>query len=139
MVACDFVFHLKLKEMGQDTTPLHKIIDFLSLEISPLSCCCNVQQEYIRGISAWNFNMEDLRNQAALVCHQSNDHLVNGSLLIPGSIFPFCFLQIQDDQISISEDSSVSGKHIDAQNDVGPPVDRMNPEQVDNSKPASQL
>ncbi|KAL8475464.1 hypothetical protein ACS0TY_028209 [Phlomoides rotata] len=64
------------------------------------------QQEYIRGISAWNFNMEDLRNQAAL---------------------------IQDDPASISEDSSVSGKHVDAQNDVGPSVDRMNPEQANNS------
>ncbi|KAL8550914.1 hypothetical protein ACS0TY_000116 [Phlomoides rotata] len=41
----------------------------------------HLQQEYIRGISAWNFNMEDLRNQAAL---------------------------IQDDRASISEDSSVS-------------------------------
>lgn len=28
----------------------------------------NMQQEYIRGISAWNFNLEDLKNQAALVC-----------------------------------------------------------------------
>jgi len=28
----------------------------------------NVQQEYIRGISAWNFNIEDLKNQAAHVC-----------------------------------------------------------------------
>lgn len=27
-----------------------------------------MQQEYIRGISAWNFNLEDLKNQAALVC-----------------------------------------------------------------------
>ncbi|XP_051117545.1 serine/threonine-protein kinase BLUS1 [Andrographis paniculata] len=44
------------------------------------------QQEYIRGISAWNFNLEDLKNQAAL---------------------------IQDDFTSNSEDSSVSGKHVD--------------------------
>lgn len=29
------------------------------------------QQEYIRGISAWNFNLEDLKNQAALI--QDND------------------------------------------------------------------
>ncbi|KAJ6800034.1 serine/threonine-protein kinase fray2 isoform X1 [Iris pallida] len=29
------------------------------------------QQEYIRGISAWNFNLEDLKNQAALI--QSSD------------------------------------------------------------------
>ena len=26
-----------------------------------------LQQEYIRGISAWNFDLEDLKNQAALV------------------------------------------------------------------------
>lgn len=26
-----------------------------------------VQKEYIRGISAWNFNLEDLKSQAALV------------------------------------------------------------------------
>lgn len=26
-----------------------------------------LQQEYIRGISAWNFNLEDLKSQAALV------------------------------------------------------------------------
>ncbi|CAH1452063.1 unnamed protein product [Lactuca virosa] len=25
------------------------------------------QQEYIRGISMWNFNLEDLKNQAALI------------------------------------------------------------------------
>lgn len=30
--------------------------------------CLLLQQEYIRGISAWNFNLEDLKNQAALVC-----------------------------------------------------------------------
>jgi len=26
-----------------------------------------IQKEYIRGISAWNFNLEDLKSQAALV------------------------------------------------------------------------
>jgi len=26
-----------------------------------------LQQEYIRGISAWNFNLDDLKAQAALV------------------------------------------------------------------------
>ncbi|KAG8384832.1 hypothetical protein BUALT_Bualt04G0159300 [Buddleja alternifolia] len=56
------------------------------------------QQEYIRGISAWNFNLEDLKNQAAL---------------------------IQDDPISHSEDSSVRGEHSDMQNDVGSPVDKV--------------
>uniref|UniRef100_A0A7C9ENJ3 Protein kinase domain-containing protein n=1 Tax=Opuntia streptacantha TaxID=393608 RepID=A0A7C9ENJ3_OPUST len=30
------------------------------------------QQEYIRGISAWNFNLEDLKNQAALIQDDDN-------------------------------------------------------------------
>lgn len=33
------------------------------------------QQEYIRGISAWNFNLEDLKHQAALI--QDHDELSN--------------------------------------------------------------
>ncbi|GFP99957.1 serine/threonine-protein kinase fray2 [Phtheirospermum japonicum] len=70
------------------------------------------QQEYIRGISAWNFNMEDLKNQAAL---------------------------IQDDLISNSEDSSVSGKHNEGQEDVGFPVDRLLSERANHSNAASQL
>ncbi|KAI3474894.1 hypothetical protein Pfo_030205 [Paulownia fortunei] len=70
------------------------------------------QQEYIRGISAWNFNLEDLKNQAAL---------------------------IQDDLISNSEDSSVSGKHMDGQDDVGSPVDRIYSERAHHSNAASQL
>ncbi|CAH9088113.1 unnamed protein product [Cuscuta epithymum] len=28
------------------------------------------QQEYIRGVSAWNFNLEDLKNQAALIADE---------------------------------------------------------------------
>ncbi|KAI3499284.1 hypothetical protein L1887_35079 [Cichorium endivia] len=35
----------------------------------------NLQQEYIRGISAWNFNLEDLKNQAALI--QDYDEIYN--------------------------------------------------------------
>ncbi|KAL6521767.1 hypothetical protein OROGR_018336 [Orobanche gracilis] len=62
------------------------------------------QQEYIRGVSAWNFNLEDLKNQAAL---------------------------IQDDFMSNSEDSSMSGKHMDVQESYS--------EKADNSKSASQL
>ncbi|KAI5665524.1 hypothetical protein M9H77_15377 [Catharanthus roseus] len=34
------------------------------------------QQEYIRGISAWNFNLEDLKNQAALI--PDTDEVSNG-------------------------------------------------------------
>ncbi|KAK6155196.1 hypothetical protein DH2020_009444 [Rehmannia glutinosa] len=70
------------------------------------------QQEYIRGISAWNFNLEDLKNQAAL---------------------------IQDDFILNSEDSSVSEKHADGQDDVGSPVDRLYSGQANHSNAASQL
>ncbi|ESQ41439.1 hypothetical protein EUTSA_v10012878mg [Eutrema salsugineum] len=32
------------------------------------------QQEYIRGISAWNFNLEDLKNQAALISDDDSSH-----------------------------------------------------------------
>ncbi|KAL6139601.1 hypothetical protein ACLB2K_057905 [Fragaria x ananassa] len=32
------------------------------------------QQEYIRGISAWNFNLEDLKNQAALIQDDGMPH-----------------------------------------------------------------
>ncbi|XP_062010135.1 serine/threonine-protein kinase BLUS1 [Rosa rugosa] len=32
------------------------------------------QQEYIRGISAWNFNLEDLKNQAALIQDDGTPH-----------------------------------------------------------------
>ena len=40
----------------------------------------SVQQEYIRGISAWNFNLEDLKNQAALV-----------SIILPGLVFTYIY------------------------------------------------
>ncbi|GJZ99849.1 serine/threonine-protein kinase BLUS1-like protein isoform X1, partial [Tanacetum coccineum] len=58
---------------------------------------CNMQQEYIRGISAWNFNLEDLKNQAAL---------------------------IQDyDESSNAEDTNVSIKQQNGLNDVGSPAE----------------
>ncbi|GER41339.1 protein kinase, partial [Striga asiatica] len=63
------------------------------------------QQEYIRGVSAWNFDLEDLKNQAAL---------------------------IQDDFTSNSEDSSVSGKNMDVQ-------EESFSEKADHSKDASQM
>ncbi|XP_011085835.1 serine/threonine-protein kinase BLUS1-like isoform X2 [Sesamum indicum] len=68
------------------------------------------QQEYIRGISAWNFNLEDLKNQAAL---------------------------IPDDLILNSEETSVSGRHADGQDD-GSPVVGMYLERTNHSKAASQ-
>ncbi|XP_011098468.1 serine/threonine-protein kinase BLUS1 [Sesamum indicum] len=70
------------------------------------------QQEYIRGISAWNFNLEDLKNQAAL---------------------------IQDDPVLSSEESSVSGKHTDGHDDDVTPVDRVYSERANHSNAACQL
>ncbi|XP_022884031.1 serine/threonine-protein kinase BLUS1-like isoform X2 [Olea europaea var. sylvestris] len=70
------------------------------------------QQEYMRGISAWNFNLEDLKNQAAL---------------------------IQDDAISNSEDSSVSGKQRNGQDDAGTPPDGVSPDRANHSNDAQQL
>ncbi|XP_073141780.1 serine/threonine-protein kinase BLUS1 isoform X2 [Henckelia pumila] len=70
------------------------------------------QQEYIRGISAWNFNLEDLKNQAAL---------------------------IQDDLISNSEDPGVSGKLLDRHGDVGVVERKPSPEQANYSNIDSQL
>ncbi|KAH6792133.1 Protein kinase superfamily protein [Perilla frutescens var. hirtella] len=70
------------------------------------------QQEYIRGVSAWNFNMEDLRNQASL---------------------------IQDDPTSSTEDSSVSWKHINGLNNGGSPGERIYSNQPNNSNAASPL
>ncbi|KAL0450668.1 UNVERIFIED_CONTAM: Serine/threonine-protein kinase fray2 [Sesamum latifolium] len=70
------------------------------------------QQEYIRGISAWNFNLEDLKNQAAL---------------------------IQDDPVLSSEESSVSGKHTDGHDDDVSPMDRVYSEGANHSNAASQL
>ncbi|XP_057769334.1 serine/threonine-protein kinase BLUS1-like [Salvia miltiorrhiza] len=70
------------------------------------------QQEYIRGVSAWNFNLEDLRNQAAL---------------------------IEDDPTSCSEDSSVRWKYINGQNDVGSPGERNYLNQPNDSSDASHL
>ncbi|XP_074571744.1 uncharacterized protein LOC141828246 isoform X2 [Curcuma longa] len=32
------------------------------------------QQEYMRGISGWNFNLEDLKSQAALICSLDDVH-----------------------------------------------------------------
>lgn len=49
-----------------------------------------MQQEYIRGVSAWNFNLEDLRNQAALVYHLLTDHLVMVKFTTRVTKTPFC-------------------------------------------------
>ncbi|KAI3665959.1 hypothetical protein L6452_44594 [Arctium lappa] len=60
------------------------------------------QQEYIRGISAWNFNLEDLKNQAAL---------------------------IQDyDENSDAKDLNASSKQQNGVNHVGLTAERSSPE-----------
>ncbi|KAI3768727.1 hypothetical protein L2E82_19557 [Cichorium intybus] len=65
------------------------------------------QQEYIRGISAWNFNLEDLKNQAAL---------------------------IQDyDEISNTEEPNANSKQENGLNDVGLPAERLSPDISDHS------
>ncbi|KAJ6965770.1 serine/threonine-protein kinase BLUS1 isoform X3 [Populus alba x Populus x berolinensis] len=64
-------------------------------------------QEYIRGISAWNFNLEDLKNQAA---------------------------RIQDyDCMSNAEDPDLSGKQMDRSNIVGFPADKLPPKTANHS------
>ncbi|KAD4887898.1 hypothetical protein E3N88_19970 [Mikania micrantha] len=71
------------------------------------------QQEYIRGISAWNFNIEDLKNQAAL---------------------------IQDyDEISNAEDVNATSKQQNRLNDVGLPAERPSPVVSEHSDPGSHL
>ncbi|XP_030447640.1 uncharacterized protein LOC115670483 isoform X3 [Syzygium oleosum] len=64
------------------------------------------QQEYIRGISAWNFNLEDLKSQAAL---------------------------IQDDDINPNVED-VKQKH--GHWDVGIPAERLSPNIIDQTKVA---
>ncbi|XWS44173.1 hypothetical protein CRYUN_Cryun15aG0021800 [Craigia yunnanensis] len=64
------------------------------------------QQEYIRGISAWNFNLEDLKSQAAL---------------------------IQDyDDVSNAEDRDGNRKQRDRYDVVGLSAERMPPETASN-------
>lgn len=58
------------------------------------------QQEYIRGISAWNFNLEDLKNQAALLPDYAD--------------------------IPDAEDSSTRGKLREGNGDVGSVAERPN-------------
>ncbi|KAF8037559.1 hypothetical protein BT93_B0440 [Corymbia citriodora subsp. variegata] len=69
------------------------------------------QQEYIRGISAWNFNLEDLKSQAALI--QENDGVPN------------------------IEESNASIKQTERHNGSGRFTERMSPEMVNHSKTAS--
>ncbi|XP_076921931.1 serine/threonine-protein kinase BLUS1-like, partial [Bidens hawaiensis] len=68
------------------------------------------QQEYIRGISAWNFNLEDLKNQAALI----RDY----------------------DESSTSENLNASSREKDEVNDIG---SRSSPEKINHSDFGSHL
>ncbi|KAM0055556.1 putative protein kinase STE-STE20-Fray family [Helianthus debilis subsp. tardiflorus] len=71
------------------------------------------QQEYIRGISAWNFNLEDLKNQAALI-------------------------QDYDDN-STAEDLNASSKQQDELNDAGFSAERSSSEILNRSDDGSHL
>ncbi|XP_024029503.1 serine/threonine-protein kinase BLUS1 isoform X2 [Morus notabilis] len=64
------------------------------------------QQEYIRGISAWNFNLEDLKNQAAL---------------------------IQDDEMPNVEEPK---KQMDGYKDADIPAERLSLKMASQSNPA---
>ncbi|KAI3768731.1 hypothetical protein L2E82_19561 [Cichorium intybus] len=64
------------------------------------------QQEYICGISAWNFDLEDLNNQAALVYY---------------------------DEISNIEEPNANSKQENRLNDVGLPAERLSPDISDHS------
>ncbi|XP_057983935.1 serine/threonine-protein kinase BLUS1 isoform X2 [Malania oleifera] len=69
------------------------------------------QQEYIRGISAWNFNLEDLKSQAAL---------------------------IQDyDGMSNAEEPDANRKENERGDYVGFPTEQLSPERVNHSNAAS--
>ncbi|KAJ4729228.1 Protein kinase [Melia azedarach] len=67
------------------------------------------QQEYIRGISAWNFNLEDLKSQAAL---------------------------IQDDDCMPNTEDPNGRKQRDNYDDVVAPAERLSPERMNNSNTA---
>ncbi|KAH1091980.1 hypothetical protein J1N35_019237 [Gossypium stocksii] len=69
------------------------------------------QQEYIKGISAWNFNLEDLKSQAALI--QDDDDAPN------------------------AEDQDGSRKQRDRHDVVGLSAERISPETPSNSIAAS--
>ncbi|KAK6931056.1 Protein kinase domain, partial [Dillenia turbinata] len=55
-------------------TPCWYLLD--TLPLYHLCGTVNLQQKYMRGISAWNFDLEDLKRQAALI--QENDVSENG-------------------------------------------------------------
>ncbi|KAJ6838525.1 serine/threonine-protein kinase fray2 isoform X1 [Iris pallida] len=75
------------------------------------------QQEYIRGISAWNFNLEDLKNQAALI--QSSD----GSFSL-GKLGNNCKLNDNWDIVD-SEPQSLSTESVNQANDATSPEDEL--------------
>ncbi|XP_071709878.1 serine/threonine-protein kinase BLUS1-like isoform X2 [Rutidosis leptorrhynchoides] len=71
------------------------------------------QQEYIRGISAWNFNLEDLKNQAALIQEY--------------------------DEVSNAEDPNAISNQQNGLNDECLPAERSSPEMSDHSDTGSHL
>lgn len=100
----------------------------------------SLQQEYIRGISAWNFNLEDLKNQAALVSSSTflfdicpmptggNDFICQENVqLLYLTLSPaLCCLQIQDyDVISNVEDPD--GSNAALSHEVSLPMLKLSP------------
>lgn len=114
-----------------------------------LSNSGHFQQEYIRGISAWNFNLEDLKSQAALVSSfffwTYAYIIIQKFHYICGQDFPLtflpclalCYLQIQDfDGIPNAEDPDVSMKQKDRNNNVEPTAERLSHERANHSTTA---
>lgn len=65
-----------------------------------------MQKEYMRGISGWNFNLEDLKAQAALVILLAfSEYYYSQFYITDLIIFPIFTLQIQSsDTFSTTED-----------------------------------
>ncbi|KAG5376841.1 hypothetical protein IGI04_041437 [Brassica rapa subsp. trilocularis] len=61
----EYEAHLSQASIRKQKFPLS--VEIILLPIS-------MQQEYIRGISAWNFNLEDLKSQAALISDDDSSH-----------------------------------------------------------------
>ncbi|KAH0907348.1 hypothetical protein HID58_039175 [Brassica napus] len=61
----EYEAHLSQASIRKQKFPLS--VEIILLPIS-------LQQEYIRGISAWNFNLEDLKSQAALISDDDSSH-----------------------------------------------------------------
>jgi serine/threonine-protein kinase OSR1/STK39 len=81
------------------------------------------QQEYIRGISAWNFNLEDLKNQAAMIqdfdgsSNSEDPNMIDGISDIPPlenslASFPIKPLQALKGCFDVCEDDVPTGTQL---------------------------